>query len=109
MTEHSSLPVRLAVNPGTPAIAETPAPARIPGEPGRLARYEAYLIGGVAVLAFVAVWELVASRLIASELLCRVRAISRARGPPTSRPVRSGRTCGSADRSYYSASAWRSS
>jgi ABC-type nitrate/sulfonate/bicarbonate transport system permease component len=43
-------------------------PARIPGQPGRLSRYEGLLIGGGAVLAFVAVWQLVAYRRLMPEL-----------------------------------------
>ncbi len=43
-------------------------PARIPGQPGPLARYQSVLIGGGAVLAFVLVWQLVAFRRLMPEL-----------------------------------------
>src|SRR5579859_6455380 len=41
---------------------------RIPGQPGPLARYEGALIGAGAVVAFVAVWQLVAFRRLMPEL-----------------------------------------
>jgi ABC-type nitrate/sulfonate/bicarbonate transport system permease component len=41
---------------------------RIPGQPGRLARYEGLLIGSAAVLVFLAVWQGVAFRRIVPEL-----------------------------------------
>lgn len=43
-------------------------PVRIPGQPGRLARYEGLLIGAGAVLVFVTVWQLVAWRRLMTEL-----------------------------------------
>jgi ABC-type nitrate/sulfonate/bicarbonate transport system permease component len=56
-----------------PATQQTPAPSpepavRVPGQPGRLARYEGALIGGGAVLAFVIVWQLAAFRRLVPEL-----------------------------------------
>ena len=44
------------------------APVRIPGQPGRLARYEGLLVGSAAVLVFVAVWQLAAFRRLVPEL-----------------------------------------
>jgi NitT/TauT family transport system permease protein len=41
---------------------------RIPGQPGRLARYEGLLIGSAAVVVFLAVWQGVAFRRIVPEL-----------------------------------------
>ncbi|TMF06472.1 MAG: ABC transporter permease [Chloroflexi bacterium] len=43
-------------------------PVRIPGQPGRLARYEGLLVGSAAVLVFVAVWQLAAFRRLVPEL-----------------------------------------
>ena len=43
-------------------------PVHIPGQPGRLARYEGLLIGGGAVLVFVVVWQLAAFRRVVPEL-----------------------------------------
>src|SRR5438309_10433537 len=43
-------------------------PVDIPGQPGRLARYEGLLIGGGAVLVFVVVWQLAAFRRVVPEL-----------------------------------------
>ena len=43
-------------------------PVRIPGQPGRFARYEGVLVGGAAVLIFVAVWQFVAFRRLMPEL-----------------------------------------
>jgi NitT/TauT family transport system permease protein len=40
--------------------APPPPPARIPGQPGPLARYEGLLVGAIAVLVFVGVWQYVA-------------------------------------------------
>ncbi len=50
--------------------ARTPdaAPVHIPGQPGRLARYEGLLIGSAAVIIFVAVWQLAAFRRLVPEL-----------------------------------------
>lgn len=50
--------------------ARTPdvAPVRIPGQPGRLARYEGLLIGSGAVVIFVVVWQLAAFRRLVPEL-----------------------------------------
>jgi NitT/TauT family transport system permease protein len=42
-------------SPGAP-----PTPARIPGQPGALSRYEGFLIGALAVIVFVAVWQFIA-------------------------------------------------
>jgi NitT/TauT family transport system permease protein len=50
-----------------PQPPEAP-PARIPGQPGRFARYEGFLIGGGAVVAFVVVWQLVAFKRLMPEL-----------------------------------------
>jgi NitT/TauT family transport system permease protein len=52
---------------GAPPAHEVP-PAHIPGQPGRLARYEGLLIGGGAVVVFVAVWQFVAFRRLVQEL-----------------------------------------
>ena len=41
---------------------------RVPGQPGRLSRYEGALIGAGAVFAFVAVWQFVAFRRLMPEL-----------------------------------------
>src|SRR5216683_3672685 len=56
-----------------PAAGQAPAPlheptVRIPGQPGRLARYEGVLIGGGAVLAFVIIWQVAAFRRLVPEL-----------------------------------------
>src|SRR6516164_4645260 len=40
--------------------APPPKPVRIPGQPGPLARYEGLLVGAIAVLVFVGVWQYVA-------------------------------------------------
>src|SRR5258708_23050486 len=53
-------------DPNAPAVAELTM--RIPGQPGRAARYEGLLIGGGAVVAFVAVWQFVAFRRLVPEL-----------------------------------------
>jgi ABC-type nitrate/sulfonate/bicarbonate transport system permease component len=52
---------------GDPRAPEVSAP-RIPGQPGVLSRYEGALIGAAAVLAFVALWQIVALRRIVPEL-----------------------------------------
>ena len=52
---------------GEERLAYVP-PARIPGQPGRLAKYEGLLIGAGAVIVFVAVWQYVAWRRLMSEL-----------------------------------------
>jgi NitT/TauT family transport system permease protein len=39
---------------------EAPAPARIPGQPGALRRYEGLLVGALAVVLFVGIWQFVA-------------------------------------------------
>lgn len=55
-----------AQEPRAPEIA---APVgRIPGQPGRFARYEALFIGTAAVVAFLVVWQIVAFRRIMPEL-----------------------------------------
>jgi ABC-type nitrate/sulfonate/bicarbonate transport system permease component len=55
-----------------PATQDPHAPqlplARIPGQPGRLKRYEGLLIGSSAVLIFVTVWQLAAFRRVVPEL-----------------------------------------
>lgn len=43
-------------------------PVRIPGQPGRWARYEGLLIGATSVLIFGAIWQLVAFRRLVPEL-----------------------------------------
>jgi ABC-type nitrate/sulfonate/bicarbonate transport system permease component len=53
-------------DPLAPGIAEFPA--RIPGQPGQLSRYQGMLIGGGAVLGFVIIWQLVAFRRLMPEL-----------------------------------------
>ena len=50
-----------------PRAPEVPA-VRIPGQPGPLARYEGFLIGSVAVLVFLVVWQLAAFRRVVPEL-----------------------------------------
>lgn len=50
-----------------PRAPEVPA-ARIPGQPGPLARYEGALVGAAAVIVFVTVWQIVAFRRIVPEL-----------------------------------------
>jgi ABC-type nitrate/sulfonate/bicarbonate transport system permease component len=50
-----------------PRAPEVPA-ARVPGQPGPLARYEGVLVGAGAVVAFLAVWQLVALRRLVPEL-----------------------------------------
>jgi len=52
--------------PNAPGVADFTV--RIPGQPGRAARYEGLLIGSGAVLAFVAVWQFVAFRRLMPEL-----------------------------------------
>jgi ABC-type nitrate/sulfonate/bicarbonate transport system permease component len=52
---------------GAPPSPEAPR-VRIPGQPGRFARYEGLVVGGGAVLAFVVVWQLVALRRLVPEL-----------------------------------------
>jgi NitT/TauT family transport system permease protein len=55
-----------------PATQDPHAPqlplARIPGQPGRLKRYEGLLIGSAAVFVFVTVWQLAAFRRVVPEL-----------------------------------------
>ena len=52
-----------------PAADQAPGPTvRVPGQPGRFARYEGLLIGGGAVVSFVIVWQLAAFRRIVPEL-----------------------------------------
>src|SRR5260370_604802 len=53
-------------DPNAPAAAELTL--RIPGQPGRAARYEGLIVGGSAVLAFVAIWQFVAFRRLMPEL-----------------------------------------
>jgi ABC-type nitrate/sulfonate/bicarbonate transport system permease component len=50
-----------------PRAPEVPA-ARVPGQPGPLARYEGVLVGAGAVVAFLAVWQIVALRRLVPEL-----------------------------------------
>src|SRR5437899_6293329 len=50
-----------------PRAPEAPA-ARIPGQPGPLARYEGLLVGAAAVIAFLVVWQIVAFRRLVPEL-----------------------------------------
>jgi ABC-type nitrate/sulfonate/bicarbonate transport system permease component len=62
----------MAVSPTVSASRTTDKPVepaiRIPGQPGRWARYESLLVGSAAVLVFVVVWQLVAFRRIVPEL-----------------------------------------
>ena len=44
------------------------AALRIPGQPGRFARYEGFIIGSAAVLVFLVVWQLAAFRRVVPEL-----------------------------------------
>src|SRR5438552_18607347 len=53
---------------GGPPRAPEGQAVRIPGQPGRLSRYEGAMIGAAAVLAFVAVWQFVAFRRLMPEL-----------------------------------------
>jgi NitT/TauT family transport system permease protein len=53
--------------PEMPRPPDAPA-VRIPGQPGRFARYEGLLIGSAAVIAFLLVWQVVAFRRIVPEL-----------------------------------------
>ncbi|HEV7665058.1 MAG TPA: ABC transporter permease, partial [Chloroflexota bacterium] len=50
-----------------PRAPEVPA-ARIPGQPGQLARYEGLLIGSATVVSFLIVWQIIAFRRIVPEL-----------------------------------------
>lgn len=54
------------------ASEDTRAPevgaVRVPGQPGRFARYEGLLIGSATVIIFVAVWQLAAFRRVVPEL-----------------------------------------
>jgi NitT/TauT family transport system permease protein len=50
-----------------PEGSERPA-LRIPGRPSRLARYEPVIIGGLAIVIFVAAWQAVAAKRIVSQL-----------------------------------------
>ena len=52
---------------GAPDAPEA-KPVRIPGQPGRLSRYESLIVGGTAVVVFVVVWQLVAFRRLMPEL-----------------------------------------
>ena len=52
---------------GAPKAPEVKS-VRIPGQPGRFARYEGVIIGGAAVLVFVVIWQLVAFRRLMPEL-----------------------------------------
>jgi NitT/TauT family transport system permease protein len=62
----------MAVSPTVSARATTDPPAeaviRIPGQPGRWARYESLLVGSAAVAVFVTIWQLVAFRRVVPEL-----------------------------------------
>jgi NitT/TauT family transport system permease protein len=62
----------MAVSPTVSARATTDQPAeaaiRIPGQPGRWARYESLLVGSAAVAVFVTIWQLVAFRRVVPEL-----------------------------------------
>ena len=58
-------------SPRSAASDERPVyiqPPHIPGQPGRLAKYEGLLIGAGAVIAFVGVWQYVAWRRLMTEL-----------------------------------------
>jgi NitT/TauT family transport system permease protein len=57
-----------APRPATEGPPPTAAPVRIPGQPGRFARYEGLLVGTGAVLTFVIVWQIVAFRRVMPEL-----------------------------------------
>ena len=50
------------------ADAKEAPPERIPGQPGRLSRYEGFLIGAGAVFLFVAIWQFIAFRRLMSQL-----------------------------------------
>src|SRR5258708_4984363 len=60
----------LTARPATHRPPRTPdgQPLRIPGQPGRLSRYEGALIGAGAVFGFVAIWQFVAFRRLMPEL-----------------------------------------
>jgi NitT/TauT family transport system permease protein len=51
-----------------PPAPEAPPTVRIPGQPGRFARYEGFLIGGGAVVVFLIVWQFVAFKRLMPEL-----------------------------------------
>jgi ABC-type nitrate/sulfonate/bicarbonate transport system permease component len=62
-----AFPVSARTAADDPRAPEVPA-ARVPGQPGPLARYEGVLVGAGAVVAFLAVWQLVALRRLVPEL-----------------------------------------
>jgi NitT/TauT family transport system permease protein len=51
-----------------PQVTAPAPPKRIPGQPGRFARYEALAIGTVSVLLFLVIWQLVASARVVQPL-----------------------------------------
>src|SRR5205085_2735475 len=54
---------------GDPRAPEVPTTAvRIPGQPGRFARYEGLLIGTASVVVFLVIWQIAALRRIVPEL-----------------------------------------
>jgi NitT/TauT family transport system permease protein len=54
--------------PSATAEPTSGQPVRIPGQPGRWARYEGLIIGALSVLIFGTVWQLIAYRRLVSEL-----------------------------------------
>jgi ABC-type nitrate/sulfonate/bicarbonate transport system permease component len=62
-----AFPVSARTAADDPRAPEVPA-ARVPGQPGPLARYEGVLVGAGAVVAFLAVWQIVALRRLVPEL-----------------------------------------
>lgn len=62
-----AFPVTVRTAPEEQRATEA-SPVRIPGQPGRLARYEGLLIGATAVLVFVVIWQAAAFRRVVPEL-----------------------------------------
>src|SRR3712207_5271443 len=59
----------LTIDPRSAALNPPEArPLRIPGQPGRFARYEGLVIGAASVIVFVLVWQIVAYLRVFPEL-----------------------------------------
>jgi len=53
--------VRMTASPATDEqLTGAPSPVRIPGQPGVLSRYEGLIVGAIAVIVFVGIWQVVA-------------------------------------------------